>query len=231
MAPPSFPHGPLERLDDDLWILRGEVGLKPLGRRMTVVRDESGGLFLHNAIMLDDAGFAALDALGPVRSILVPNRYHDMDGGRMKERYPDARLFALPAIVDRLRRKFPSLAPLDAAALPKGTSVRAIPGLKGDEPVMDVATSTGVTQVYTDALFNLPHAGGFSGFMLRIAGSTGGFKMTAIGKLAMLADRRAFRSFLEEQASRTDISRIVVAHGDVVERGTSAAFAGAAAAL
>src|SRR5215471_979614 len=107
-----FPHGALEQLDEHLFCVKGEIKLKALGRRMVVVRDLEGGLFIHNAIMLED--FAPLDALGEVRAIFVPNRFHDMDAGGMKERYPRARLAALPAAKKKLEKKFPALEALEA---------------------------------------------------------------------------------------------------------------------
>jgi hypothetical protein len=151
-----------------------------------------------------------------------------MDGGRVGERCPAATLCALPEVAEKLRKKFPAIEAIDPAALPKGVSISAIPGLKGGESVMEVASTDGVTQVYTDALFNLPHGPGFMGFMLKVAGSSGGFKMTGVGKLALLADRAAFRAFLAEQAGRKELRRVVVAHGDVLDAEVGSAFARAA---
>src|SRR5262249_7299857 len=96
-------HEPLEELAPDAWMVKGEVKRVPIGRRMIVVRDPSRGLFVHNAIELDDAGFRALDELGKMGAIFVPNRYHDIDGGRYKERYPEAVLCALPDAQTKLK--------------------------------------------------------------------------------------------------------------------------------
>jgi hypothetical protein len=226
-----LPHGPLEQIAENLWMVRGEIKSAPIGRRMVIVRDTASNLFVHNAIMLDEAGFRAFDALGKVRAIFIVNRFHDMDGGRMKERYPAAKLVALPAVRDKLLGKFPTLEAFDPSLLPPNVTIRTIPGLKGDESVMEVSTASGVTQVYADAFFNLPHGSGFAGFMLKVLGSSGGFRLTTIGKLAMLKDRAAFRAFVEAQAARTDIERIIVAHGDVVTGDASAALAQARALL
>jgi hypothetical protein len=223
-----LPHGPLEQLSDNLWTVKGELKMGPIGRRMVIVRGPSGGLFVHNAIMLED--FAPLDALGEVRAIFVPNRFHDMDGGRYKERYPKAKLCALPEVVAKLSKKFPSLEPFEPSLLPSA-SILTLPGLKGDECVLE--TTGAVTQVYTDALFNLPHGPGFMGFVLKAIGSSGGFKMTVISRLAVLRDRAVYRAYLEAQAARTDIERVLVSHGDTVQGNDAvrAAFAEAARLL
>lgn len=219
-----FPHGPLVKLAEDLHCVRGEIKLAPLGRRMVVVGGR-GGLFVHNAIMLDEPTFAKLDALGPVRAIFVPNRFHDMDGGRMKERYPDASLYCMPQALDALKKKLAAVQPLDEGALPEGTTITAIPGLKGGECVMEVSRGGKVTQVYADTFFNITNARGVQGFIVSLMGSSGGFKMTRIGRMFMLDDKKAFLAWLDAQIARTDLERIVVAHGDDVEGSATEALA------
>src|SRR5262245_46365258 len=116
-----FPHGPIEQLSDDLFTVRGEIRFKALGRRMVIVRDASKALFIHNAIELAD--YTLLDALGEVRAIFVPNRYHDMDGGRMKARYPAAKLCSFSSVHQKLLKKFPSLEAFDPSILPPSASI------------------------------------------------------------------------------------------------------------
>lgn len=60
---------------------------------MTVIRLKSGGLFIHNAIAMDEAGYAALDKLGQVEVIVAPNAFHGSDAPVYKNRYPKAQLF------------------------------------------------------------------------------------------------------------------------------------------
>jgi len=45
-----------------------------IGTRMTVVRLADGTLFVHSPVALDRATRLALDALGPVRHVVAPNR-------------------------------------------------------------------------------------------------------------------------------------------------------------
>ncbi len=216
-------HGPLEKLAENLWVVRGEIPRMPIGRHMVIVRDpNTGSLFIHSAIMLSDAGFRELDALGKVQTIFVPNRFHDIDGGAMKARYPGATLCALPLVAKIVRQKFPNIEPL--GSLPPSITITRIDGLRGDESVMEVQTDRGLVQVYTDAFFNLPDLPGVSGTILKWIGSSGGFKMTRLGKIGILCSRNEFRSFIKKQAMRRDIASIIVAHGDRVERDTSKAY-------
>ena len=49
-----LPHGALEKLDERLWHIAGEVPGMPIGRHMCVARLGDGRLLIHNAIPLED---------------------------------------------------------------------------------------------------------------------------------------------------------------------------------
>ena len=223
-----IPHDPIAQLEENLWIVQGRLRRGPLDRKMTIVRLPNGDLFIHNAILLDDAATKVLDALGPVRTIFTPNRFHDLDGAKMKERYPQAKLCALPATQATVRKKWPTLETLDPTTLDKSLKLYAIPGMKTDECVLEVKSNRGVTLVYADAIFNMPHLSGMTGFVLRLVGSGGEFGITRIARMFLLANRAAFVAYLKEQAARTDIVRVLLAHGTTVESGVKEAFEGAA---
>lgn len=61
-----------------------------LRSRTTVVRLSDGGLWVHSPCPPTDAACAALDALGPVRWLVVPNRFHHLQTPAMAARYPNA---------------------------------------------------------------------------------------------------------------------------------------------
>ncbi|MCB9737183.1 MAG: hypothetical protein H6745_31770 [Deltaproteobacteria bacterium] len=101
MAGSSFPEvvppqGPIEPVFTDVFRVRGAVRMAPLvriPRNMVVVR-HGGELTLVNAVRLDPAGEAALDALGKVAHV-VKIGTHGMDDPWYVHRY-GARLWALP---------------------------------------------------------------------------------------------------------------------------------------
>jgi hypothetical protein len=78
-------HGPLTPLVDGLWTVDAELDSLPIGRRMTIARLADGGLAVHSAIACDEATMAAIDALGPVRFVIVPSGYHRL-GSRSSTR-------------------------------------------------------------------------------------------------------------------------------------------------
>lgn len=98
--PPAMPHGALEEVFTDVFVVTGTV--RPLfegkqwqfSRNMTVVR-EGQSLTLINTVRLDDAGLAALDALGTVRHVVKLGQAHGLDDPFYMDRY-DAALWALP---------------------------------------------------------------------------------------------------------------------------------------
>lgn len=94
----------IRQLAPDLFVVDGEWFGSPLRRRMTLVRVD-GGIVVHSAIRPDDDDWTALDALGPVMAIVVPNAFHASEAHVFKSRYPEARLFVSPAAVHEVERR------------------------------------------------------------------------------------------------------------------------------
>lgn len=82
-------HGPLEQLADNIWRVEGALPGMSLRRTMTVVRRGDGSLLLHSAIALDQVQQRRLEALGPLKVIVVPNAGHRLDAPAYKARYPE----------------------------------------------------------------------------------------------------------------------------------------------
>jgi hypothetical protein len=89
--PAALPHGSFQELFPDVFFVMGTIGMPgPLpvrfSRNMTVVRQD-GELTLINSMRLDDAGLAALDKLGKVKTVIRIAGFHGMDDPFYKERY------------------------------------------------------------------------------------------------------------------------------------------------
>ncbi|MBS0432200.1 MAG: DUF4336 domain-containing protein [Proteobacteria bacterium] len=103
------PINTLKPVVPDVWIADGPVvrmampcGLSmPFTTRMTIVRLRDGGLWCHSPIAPDDALFAAIDALGPVRDLVSPNQLHYAHIAAWKRRYPHAVARASPGVSER----------------------------------------------------------------------------------------------------------------------------------
>ena len=224
-------HGPLEKLDDGLWRIEGSLPGMALKRVMTIARLADGALVIHNAIALDDAGMRALDALGKVAFIVVPNGYHRLDAPSFAKRYPDARVLAPRGA----RAKVEEVVTVngDYGDLPADQHVRLehLDGVRNGEGVMRVESDDGVTLVFNDLVFNMPHMPGFSGFVMRVLGSSGGPRVTRIARMLLIKEKAAVRAHLERLAATPRLKRIVVSHHQVIVDAPSATLARVAATI
>ncbi len=77
---------------DSIWVTERPVwfGGVRLRSRTTVVRLSGGALWVHSPCTPTDDVCAALDALGEVRWIVVPNRFHHLQTPATAARYPKA---------------------------------------------------------------------------------------------------------------------------------------------
>jgi hypothetical protein len=227
----ALPHGPLLALQDNLWHVEGTLPKMSMKRRMCVAKMSDGRLVIHSAVALSDEGMAALDALGPVGFILVPNAFHRMDAQAYKERYPDARLLC-PA---GARKKVEDVVAVDGTyeEFPDDESVklRHLDGLNEAEGVMSVSDEHGTSLVFNDTLFNLPHGKGFGGLMLRALGSSGGPKVTRLMRMFVLKDKKALAADLGALADTPSLIRWIPAHGAPVDQGAAQVLREVAATL
>jgi hypothetical protein len=93
----------LEPLATDVWTARRPLRMfgVELGTRMTIVRLQDGSLFVHSPVALDAALRQAVDALGPVRFIAAPNRWHHLFAGDWAAAYPAAALYGVPGLPEK----------------------------------------------------------------------------------------------------------------------------------
>jgi hypothetical protein len=97
---------------------------------------------------------------------------------------------------------------------------------------MIVRGGDGTSLVFNDAIFNMPHAAGFTGFVLRrVTASTGGPTVSRVLKWLVLADKAAFRAHLEELAKLPDLKRIIVSHHETITDDPAGTLARVAAAV
>lgn len=217
-----LPHGEIVPLAENLWRVEGALPNMDLKRCMVVARTSTGELVLHSAIAMDEAHMAELEALGRPAWLVVPNGWHRLDAPRYKARYPGLvvvcpqqarKNVAAKVPVDGTYADFPSLDPEGTVRLEHIDADRHMEG------ILSVRSADGVTLVFGDTLFNLPHQHGPFWFVYgRILGSTGGPKVTPIGRLMMLFTRSggAFRAAVGRWLDRGGVVRLVPAHGDVV---------------
>jgi hypothetical protein len=99
--PDALPHGPLTEVMPETFFVTGTSRPQFMGsawqfsRNMVVLR-RGDTLTLVNTVRLDEAGLAALDALGEVTTVVRLGAFHGLDDAFYLDRAPSARYFGLP---------------------------------------------------------------------------------------------------------------------------------------
>jgi hypothetical protein len=92
---------------EKLWLADGPtvdfLGLIPYPTRMAVAKLSDSSLWVWSPIPLCDELAAEIDALGPVRHLVSPNKLHHLFLGEWAERHPEARIYAPPGLADKRR--------------------------------------------------------------------------------------------------------------------------------
>ena len=73
----------------------------PYPTRMAVARLEDGSTWIWSPVALTPEIAQAVDAIGPVRHIVSPNKLHHLFLAQWAERYPDAKLYAPPGLAKK----------------------------------------------------------------------------------------------------------------------------------
>jgi len=210
----------LEPVAPSVFEIRDRVGLGfgcHLPVRATAVRRTDGTVWLHSPVALSDADAAALEALGPVRDLVAPNRMHHLHVAAAKARFPSATVWAPagleakvgPGVVDRRLTEEAVRAAWggDLLAMPIDGAPRLSEWVFLHEPSK--------TLIAADLVFNLDDR--FTGptrWLLRCAGTLGKLARSRAWAL-FVRDRDAHADSLR-RLLRWDFERIVPAHGEVV---------------
>jgi hypothetical protein len=213
-----MPHGPLVTIADGLWSVEGSLEGMPLGRRMVIVRAGDGSLIVHSAVAVDDVVRAQIEALGPIKTLLVPNAWHRLDARVFKDRYPAARVLC-PA---GARKKVQEVVDVDGSYDDFGadTRVRMLHwrGVQEAEGILVVDGDDGTSLVVNDAVFNLPHFSGLFGLIYgRFMGNCGKPVISFVFRVLVVKDKPAFRGHLRELMALPKLKRIVLSHGATID--------------
>jgi hypothetical protein len=217
-----LPHGPIEKLSDNLWWVQGTLRGMSLKRVMTVVRLRDGRLVIHNGIALEPGAMQELEAWGTPAFLIVPNGAHRLDAPAYKRRYPQLKVLAPKGA----RAKVEEVVAVDGDYddFPADEQVRfeLLHGVKEQEGAMIVRSSDGLTVVLNDAVFNMDKKRDPLGwFFTTVLGSAPGPRVSRLAKLAFIADKPALRADLERFAELPELTRLIVAH-EKVASGTDA---------
>jgi hypothetical protein len=223
----------LTQLAPDLWVATRPLPLwvGDIGARMTVVRLADGRLLLHSPVALDAGTRGALDALGPVGWIVGPSKVHHLFLGAWTAAYPAAVLCGTPGLPEKRSDLRFGCVLGEGTPPPWGDGLECFlfEGAPGMNELVFFHPSSR-TLVLTDLAFNLPPgAPNRARVFHALVGAAGRFGPHRIVRLAIRDRQAAARSV--ERLLAWDFDRVVVSHGEVLERGGKAGVARAFAYL
>jgi hypothetical protein len=110
--------------------------------------------------------------------------------------------------------------------------VEHLDGVAKGEGVLTVRSPGGVSLVFNDAIFNLPHGSGVAGFIFRyVTDSTGGPRVTRVFRMLGLKDKMKFATHIKKLADTPDLVRVIVSHHRMITDEPAAVLRGVAEAL
>jgi len=196
-----------------------KLGMADFGTRSTVVQLADGGLVIHSPGPWASTPVEQLRALGPVRALVAPNKFHHLFLAENCAQLAEASVFLAPGLA-RKRPRLPAGETLSETppALWAGEleqiHVEGAPPL--DEIVFFHPASRSL--LLTDLCFNF---GAVEGFMTKLTlRLTRAYDRFGPSRLAgfFMKDKAAVKASVD-RILQWDFERVIVAHGDVLESG------------
>jgi hypothetical protein len=223
-----LPHDPIERVEDDLWIVSGRLPRGPMRRRMMIARLADRRLVFLNAVPLRDEAMREVESFGTPAFLVVPNGFHRLDIAAFKARYPAMRVLAGPGSAKRVERAVHVDGGFDEVPRDARVRIERVDGTKVDEPLAIVGSTLCIPG---DALMNIPDQPGVPGLLMRLIGTSGGPRVTTPARLLMVGDKAKLRAHFLRLAETPGLQRIVPCHGLVIRERAPEVLRELAAAL
>ena len=216
-----YPHAPVERIDDGILSVEGEI-VMPLGRfprRMTVVGLSGGRSVVFSPVCLNERGMRDVESLGTPSFMVVPNGFHRLDARPWKARYPAIKVLCPPGARERVEKAVPVDATSDVLADPDVEFVVA-DGMGEAEGALIVRRRAGTTLIINDLISNVRHPRGIgANIMARLFGfGVRHPQMAREVRWLFVKNKVALAKQLRAWADIPELRRLIVSHGDIIDR-------------
>ena len=226
------PINTLKPAGENLWLVDGPIvrmaflgGTMPFPTRMVVVRLANGDLFLWSPTEPDDRLRAEIDALGPVRHLVSPNKIHYAHIATWKRAYPEATAWASPGVRERAAsQRADVFFDADLGDLPEEVWVKDLDQLifRGGRFMEEVVFFHRKTRtlILADLIenFEAEKVGGLHGWLVRLAGAADPDGKAPIDlRLTFLGGKKEARSTFERMVG-WEPEKVIMAHGHPYER-------------
>lgn len=209
----------IKLLEDGLYVVDQAFELygAELGIRMTIIRGDNNDLWLHSPVRFGANLAAQIATMGTVRSIVSPSKMHRLFLPEWLVAHPQSVHYVpmgmtLHAPGGKLPITLTQTPPKEWQGQIEQLEVQGIPELN-ELVFFHPATRT---LVLTDLCFNIREGELWTRLMFRLNGAWNRFTPTRIFQ-RFIQDRVAFRGSID-RILRWDFDRIIVSHGEIVER-------------
>lgn len=227
------PHGPVEQIDEGLLSVAGEI-VMPLGRfprRMSVVALAAGGAAVWSAVALKEEDMARIEALGPLRFLIVPNAGHRTDAHIFKARYPGIKVIAPKGSAQAVAEAVAVDATEDILDDPDVRFV-TVAGTAEAEGALIVRRDGGTTLITNDIIGHVTHPHGLGATVMAHLFDYGVHEPSVPRTVRRyIKDAPALAGQMRQWADLPGLKRIVVSHVDPVTEDPAGVLRGLAEAL
>jgi hypothetical protein len=209
----------LSRCGHGAWIADRELVFSKGTRlpiRMVVLETTPGSLSLYSPVALDEGTLEAVDGLGEVRHIVVPNRFHTLFASAAADHYPHASLLVPATIESELRASYGA----------RVETVDSRRSLSPDCEIFPVTLRSGMEElvvyhdgaellVVADMLLNIQQGGFLLRWLLKLNGAWRRPAQSRLQRLLMMRDRQRLALFYR-WAMAKPFSVISMSHGQTI---------------
>ncbi len=173
---------------------------------------------------VSDAALAELAEFGTVVALVANNGFHHLGQAEWRKRFPEARCFAPPEAIARIKKKNPAAGnfePLDALANLTGSHVgfRVVPNSRVGESWFWAKTAAGYAWYLSDVLINLPKLPPFPiGLLFKWTHSAPGLRPFGLALKFVVKDKAATLRLLRQDLAAHPPTEVIPGHGDIVAR-------------
>jgi hypothetical protein len=220
------PHEPLQKLEENLWVVGSQVPKVPINRRMAIVKLSDGKLLFYHAVPLEDSALAEVKAWGTPAYLVIAHDNHGVDADAFQKKL-GVKLYGPKENEEKLRAKFDLDGTTDQ--LPKDSAFELVKmaGVSHGEPAVIVKSQARTSICFSDAMMNITKGA----LMMRLTGFTGGPKSPWVFRKRFVNDARALKLTFESLADIPGAMRLVPCHGDIIPDGGQAVLSKIAAKL
>jgi hypothetical protein len=221
-------HGPLQKIDDNLWVVEGDVPGVPLKRRMSIIRMADGSLTFFHAMPLDDATLQEVKSLGRPAHLVLGHHQHAIDAHAFQQKL-GLLAYGPKACEDQLRNRVELSGTLETFPADASIHVESVPGTKLGETVVTVRSGDRTSLLFSDVIQNNPKQTTVLPF--RMMGFAGGPKVPWVFRKLFIKDRGELKTVLAKWSAVPGLKRLIPFHGTIVEHNAAQSLAAAATAL